>query len=745
MKHILQSSLILQVILLYALISSAFAGPDLISPINNAEDQPLSITLEFSNEGARTYYIQLSKEEDFSTLIHNGVSTISSTASTLTYTISNLENSTEYYWRVGTDTWSNTYRFKTVAHFTEIYASQFHEIELVNPNDTIIEDEPFVLEWIRGSLNGEAEVQISKDNQFNKEDLLLLGNITIRGISHNVHRAANSIQDNAVVGKPGDTFTSTVLNNDISWYKINATADLDTLYLYVSGPMGSNTVTTRKSMEVHVFRNEEIVKNTTVSIDRTNFKIPNEGSNEYYIMLGPRPDPQFSPISYNNSGKHEIVTSRYDLESGRVRYITNIISESSELFWRVREIENDVAGPWSETVSFNYEIYEQPMPPQLVLPDNNSLDQDVDLTFAWTSVNDIEEYEIQLAESIQFNEVVYEEVTYDTAITVSDQLEKGREYFWRVKSLDNRDNSEWSEVWSFTTIMNVPDVISLQEPPHETIHVDVISEFSWIEMEGSDFYQLQLSINAEFSDLIVDRDSISANSLIIKDSLAYGSVYWWRVRGINSGGEGEWSEPWSFTTTISPPDAISLLIPANEAIEIALLPELSWEEMEDVVFYQFQLSIDGSFAELIVYRDSLGTHSFRLPDSLEYNTEYWWRVRGKNSDGIGIWSEPWSFRTISPLASVEQKDTPVFFELRQNYPNPFNPSTQISYSVPEQAHIRLAIYNMLGQRVVMLVNEEKSAGRYEVSFNASNLSSGIYLYRMQADGYSESRQMMLLK
>ena len=84
-------------------------------------------------------------------------------------------------------------------------------------------------------------------------------------------------------------------------------------------------------------------------------------------------------------------------------------------------------------------------------------------------------------------------------------------------------------------------------------------------------------------------------------------------------------------------------------------------------------------------------------------------------------------------------------ELDQNYPNPFNPTTQIRYSLPEQSIVRLDVFNMLGQRVAVLVNEGRSAGRHTVRFDASGLSSGVYFYRLQTDSQTLARQMMLIK
>lgn len=88
---------------------------------------------------------------------------------------------------------------------------------------------------------------------------------------------------------------------------------------------------------------------------------------------------------------------------------------------------------------------------------------------------------------------------------------------------------------------------------------------------------------------------------------------------------------------------------------------------------------------------------------------------------------------------------PVSFNLSQNYPNPFNPSTRINYSLNKASHVTLKVYNMLGQQVAKLVDGFRNAGSYEITWDASNLASGIYIYRLDADGQAISRKMILMK
>ncbi len=89
--------------------------------------------------------------------------------------------------------------------------------------------------------------------------------------------------------------------------------------------------------------------------------------------------------------------------------------------------------------------------------------------------------------------------------------------------------------------------------------------------------------------------------------------------------------------------------------------------------------------------------------------------------------------------------SPIEYALEQNHPNPFNPSTMIKYSIAEDGFVKLAVYNLTGEEVALLVNSQQKAGRYEIDFNASNIASGVYIYRMESSNFITSKKLMLMK
>lgn len=130
-------------------------------------------------------------------------------------------------------------------------------------------------------------------------------------------------------------------------------------------------------------------------------------------------------------------------------------------------------------------------------------------------------------------------------------------------------------------------------------------------------------------------------------------------------------------------------------------------------------------------REGILTYS---KDNQDHSWEHVWR-----------WTYTWIGDQMVDVDDEFDSQIPTAFNLDQNYPNPFNPATKIRYTVASDANVSLKVYNILGQQVADLVNEMKKPGYYEVSFDASQLASGIYIYKLQAGSFVSSKKMMLIK
>jgi hypothetical protein len=101
---------------------------------------------------------------------------------------------------------------------------------------------------------------------------------------------------------------------------------------------------------------------------------------------------------------------------------------------------------------------------------------------------------------------------------------------------------------------------------------------------------------------------------------------------------------------------------------------------------------------------------------------------------------------ITMLSSNEEEQArPEQFSMEQNYPNPFNPTTVIRYQLPEPASVKLEIFDLMGRKISTLLDRRQSAGAHSIEFDASDLSSGVYIYRLQTGGFVSTKKMMLIK
>ena len=209
----------------------------------------------------------------------------------------------------------------------------------------------------------------------------------------------------------------------------------------------------------------------------------------------------------------------------------------------------------------------------------------------------------------------------------------------------------------------------------------------------------------------------------------------------------------NFSENASPGSPI-LFSPEDNTNDTDIIIVLKWLQSLNANNYHLQVSTDPNFAteKTIIDINDLSAYSYNV-ENLEYNTKYYWRVNAINQFGESDWSQIWDFMTSeSPIISVKElgDGIPNKFSLSQNYPNPFNPETNIKYELPKAIKVRLTIYNIQGSRVATLVDKIRPAGFYSSQWDGKDdlgrkVASGVYIYRLKAGEFVQSKKLLLLK
>ena len=140
------------------------------------------------------------------------------------------------------------------------------------------------------------------------------------------------------------------------------------------------------------------------------------------------------------------------------------------------------------------------------------------------------------------------------------------------------------------------------------------------------------------------------------------------------------------------------------------------------------------FKKLLHYTRILLKDNSFTDKNLSGGSKFIYRLKQIDNDGAFAYSD-----------EVNVEILPKKFELYQNYPNPFNPVTNIKFNLSHNSKIRIDVYNIIGQHVATIIDKEIEAGFYNIPFDGSSLSSGVYIYRIQAQEFSQAKKMLLVK
>jgi hypothetical protein len=209
---------------------------------------------------------------------------------------------------------------------------------------------------------------------------------------------------------------------------------------------------------------------------------------------------------------------------------------------------------------------------------------------------------------------------------------------------------------------------------------------------------------------------------------------------------------------VGPPSPPLLVPPTGDDGLAPLWPQFTWQPrpLSFAMTYDLQLASDSLFTTLVAEAEGVSEAPYEV-GALGPDVTYYWRMRAANliaGGEAGPWSAPQPFTTGVVGVDVEgDPEVPAQVALEANYPNPFNPQTTIGYVLPQASVVRLVVYDVLGREVTVLVDGTRPAGRQEVTFEAANLPSGVYLYQLQAgapgsgpgQSFTQTRRMLLVK
>ncbi len=195
----------------------------------------------------------------------------------------------------------------------------------------------------------------------------------------------------------------------------------------------------------------------------------------------------------------------------------------------------------------------------------------------------------------------------------------------------------------------------------------------------------------------------------------------------------------SFTFNSFPPNSTSIIVDNTDIIISGALDYGAGNS----AYTSVKLNSSGELVGNIMFNsDFLGT----LDNSIRLNDKAVLICSDLNGTTLDRFAKIINYDLSSITTNInESEKMPSEFSLSQNYPNPFNPTTSINYSVPSSEYVSLKVYDLLGKEVATLVNQEMNAGNYNVKFDASNFSSGIYFYTIETDKYNKTMKMLLLK
>jgi len=434
------------------------------------------------------------------------------------------------------------------------------------------------------------------------------------------------------------------------------------------------------------------------------------------------------------------------------------LQSGKKYYWRVQGI--NPGGRANFTAIDSFTVKTAPVTPVVTYPAPNQTSVRADtLILKWNAISNADAYICQISTQQFFlhptNPTLV--ISSDTSTTnsfIATGLQNNTTYYWRVLAYNIGGSSSFSTVQSFTTILPVPAAPTASLPVSGQTGVPLLATLVWRNVQYAERYHLQIATSNSFASPSID-EFVADTTTTLTTALKAGTLYYWHVATVDTGGQGQYSAP-KYFTTIAMPAVPVLVSPATGSSGQPTTLTFSWNASTAATSYKLQISTNAFFNTVFI-SDTTYLTSKQI-SGLAVSTKYYWRVSATNAAGASAYTATWNFTTGTSSGDVLSKDNgkslskdmallvlPKENKLGQNYPNPFNPSTNIDFALDKPANVSLSVYNVLGQKVATIVNQFMQAGYYTYQFNASKLASGIYFYRIEAGDFVSLKKFILMK
>jgi hypothetical protein len=300
-------------------------------------------------------------------------------------------------------------------------------------------------------------------------------------------------------------------------------------------------------------------------------------------------------------------------------------------------------------------------------------------------------------------------------------------------------------------VLNAPDSPEPTSPQNGAAGQSTTPTLQWQKSPTAETYRIQIAKDYRFTEIIQDAANLTSNEYTLPSGLMNNNtVYFWRVNATNVGGTVPWSNVWSLGTGyVNPPAAPTLLSLPDKAMGQSLTPVLDWNDIPSVSYYRIQIASDLNFTAVVVDEGNLSVSQYTVPaGKLNNNTTYYWKVSATNLGGTSSWSYIWTFNTMVSGLLRLGSDVPKELKLYGNSPEPFSSTTQIKFDLPanySNTRVIINVYDLSGKEVTKILDEKVKAGTYYVNWDGSNYPRGYYLYQLHAQGFVETKKMLLVK